>query len=93
MASTSVADAPKPGFVPAKQRVWRIVRKGEPAKALVLDNDAPIPTLKSGEILVRVQAVSFHYMFVLPLVPSHRNRLLTAYAEYTLLWSCSPTHS
>jgi len=48
------------------------VRKGEPAKALVLDNDVPIPTLKSGEILVRVQAVSFHYMFVLPLAPSHR---------------------
>jgi len=80
MASTSAADAPKPGFVPAKQRAWRIVRKGEPAKALVLDNDAPIPTLKSGEILVRVQAVSFHYI-VYSLMVMLPNSLLKRNAE------------
>lgn len=62
MASTSVADAPKPGFVPARQRTWRIVRKGEPTKALALDNEFPVPTLKRGEVLVRVQAVSFNNM-------------------------------
>jgi len=85
MASTSVADAQEPGFVvPAKQRAWRIVRKGEPTKALVLDNDAPIPTLKPGEILIRVQAVSFHNVSVLPLVPLTETGLLTAYAEYII---------
>jgi len=62
MASTSAADAPKPGFIPARQRAWRIVRKGEPTKALVLDNEFPIPALKQGELLVRVQAVSFNNM-------------------------------
>lgn len=83
MASTIIADAPKPGFmVPAKQRAWRIVRKGEPPKALVLDNDVPIPTLKPGEILVRVQAVSFHIMSVFPLVVLAETGLLTTYAEY-----------
>jgi len=70
MASTSVADVPNPGFVPARQRAWRIVRKGEPPKALVLDNDFPVPTLKPGEVLVRVQAVSFHNVSVPSLVSS-----------------------
>ena len=76
MASTTVVDAPKPLFVPAKQRAWRIVRKGEPTKALVLDNDAPIPKLKTGEVLVRVQAVSFHTMSVSSLVSSHRRQFV-----------------
>lgn len=66
MASATVADVPNPGFVPAKQRAWRIVRKGEPPKALVLDNNVPIPRLKTGEVLVRVQAVSFHSVSVSP---------------------------
>ena len=64
MATTSTADAPTPGFVPARQRTWRIVRKGVPTKALVLDNEAPVPALKSGQLLVRVQAVSFHNVYV-----------------------------
>ena len=75
MASTSVADTPKPEFIPTKQRAWRIVRKGEPPKALVLDNDVPIPTLKPGEVLVRVQAVSFNNVFVSSLIPSCRKRI------------------
>jgi len=74
MASTSVADVPKPGFIPARQRAWRIVRKGEPPKALVLDNEAPIPSLKRGQVLVRVQAVSFNNVYVSPF--SHQNCLL-----------------
>ena len=82
MASTSDADVPKPGYIPAKQRAWRIVRKGEPSKALVLDNEVPVPTLKPGEVLVRVQAVSFNNMYT---YPSYRvqfvNNLLP---EYTL---------
>ena len=93
MASTTVPDAPKPGFVPAKQRAWRIVRKGEPSKALVLDNDAPIPKLKTGEVLVRVQAVSFHYVSVLPLVSSRRERFVDNLLEYINLWFSSPTLS
>ena len=70
MASISVADVLKPGFVPARQRAWQIVRKGEPPEALVLDNDVPIPSLKPGEVLVRVEAVSFHNVSVSFLVPS-----------------------
>ena len=65
MTSTPIgADVPKHGFIPAQQRVWRIVRKGEPSKALVLDNEAPVPTLRPGEVFVRVQAVSFHNVCV-----------------------------
>ena len=90
MASTSVADVPKPGFIPAKQRAWRIVRKGEPPKALVLDNDAPIPTLKPGEILVRVQAVSFHNVSVLPLVSSHRKWSVDSLCSVYLLMVLLP---
>ena len=82
MATTSIHDVPTPGFVPAKQRTWRIVRKGEPSKALVLDDEAPIPTLKSGEVLVRVQAVSFNNVSV-SLVSLAEHGLLTAPAVYT----------
>ena len=85
MASTTVPDAPKPGFVPAKQRAWRIVRKGEPPKALVLDNNVPIPKLKVGGVLVRVQAVSFHSMSVSSLVFSRRGRFVDNLLEYTCL--------
>jgi len=65
MASTSVADVL---IIPARQRVWRIVRKGEPPNALVLDNEALVPTLKPGEVLVRVDAVSFNHMYI-PFTP------------------------
>ena len=86
MASISVADVPKPGFVPARQRAWRIVRKGEPPNALVLDNDAPVPTLKPGEVLVRVQAVSLHIVSVSSFLSLTERGLLTAPAEYTSSW-------
>lgn len=80
MASTSIADIPAQGFVPAQQRAWRIVRRGEPPKALVLDNEAPIPTLRPGEVLVRTQAVSFHNVVyhLMTLLP---NSLLKRNAE------------
>ena len=84
MATTSIRDVPTPGFVPAKQRTWRIIRKGEPSKALVLDDEAPIPTLKSGEVLVRVQAVSFNNVSVLLVsLPEHSS--LTAPSVYFLM--------
>ena len=77
MATTSASGAPTPGFVPATQRAWRIVRKGEPAKALVLDNEAPVPTLKPGQLLARVQAVSFHNVYVPLFLPLTERGLLT----------------
>ncbi|KAF9643570.1 NAD(P)-binding protein [Thelephora ganbajun] len=46
--------------LPTKRRVWRIVGKGSPSEALVLDNRAPLPKLKRGEVLVKVQAVSLN---------------------------------
>ena len=90
MASINVTDVYKSEFIPAKQRAWRIVRKGEPSKALVLDNDVPIPNLKPGEILVRVQAVSFHIMSVLSLVSSHRERSVDNICRVYLLMGLLP---
>jgi len=92
MATTSNAGTPASGFIPATQRTWRIVRKGEPAKALVLDNEAPVPTLKPGQLLVRVQAVSFHNVYVPPLLFLTERSLLTALTVCTFSWSSSPTH-
>ena len=87
MATTSATDVPTSRFVPAKQRVWRIVRKGEPSKALVLDNEAPVPTLGSGEVLVRVQAVSFHTVSVSLLVSPPEHDPLTAPCSVSqLMW-------
>ena len=83
MAITSAAGVSTPGFVPATQRAWRIVRKGEPAKALVLENEAPVPTLKPGRVLVRVQAVSFHNVYVLLTFPLTERGLLTEPTVYT----------
>ena len=83
MATKGTAGAPARGFVPATQRAWRIVCKGEPAKALVLDNEAPVPTLKPGRVLVRVQAVSFHNVYVLLTLPLTKRGLLTEPTVYT----------
>ena len=84
MATTSSAGAPAPGFVPSTQRTWRIVRRGEPTKALVLDNEAPVPTLKPGQLLVRVQAVSFHNVYALLTLLLTERCLLTAPTVCTL---------
>ena len=84
MPTASTTGVPAPGFVPATQRVWRIVRRGEPTKALVLDNEAPVPTLKPGRVLVRVQAVSFHNAYVLLTLPLTKCGLLTAPTVCTL---------
>ncbi|KAF9643579.1 NAD(P)-binding protein, partial [Thelephora ganbajun] len=45
--------------LPTERRVWRIVGKGS-SEALVLENHAPLPKLKRGEVLVKVQAVSLN---------------------------------
>ena len=60
--------------LPTKQRAWRIVGKGLPSDVLVLENHAPIPKLKSGEVLVKVQAVSLNPAYV-----AHRFHLFRAY--------------
>lgn len=47
--------------VPATQKSWRAVRSGEPAKALALADNIPVPSkLKKGEILVKVQAAALN---------------------------------
>ena len=83
MATTNVADTSSSGFVPAKQRVWRIVRKGKPSKALVLDNNAPVPTLKSDEVLVRVQAASFNNVSVSLFIERGLLKTYLPLTEYT----------
>lgn len=52
------------GFnIPAQQRAWLIVRKGVPQKAVVLNEQFPVPSqLAKGEVLVKVQAAAFNPM-------------------------------
>lgn len=58
--------------IPATQKTWRPVRSGEPAKALALADDVPVPSkLKKGEILVKVQAAALNPVYV-PVPPSLR---------------------
>ncbi|KAF9790683.1 hypothetical protein BJ322DRAFT_1135184 [Thelephora terrestris] len=57
MASTS-ASTPS---LPPVQTVWRIVRSGDPAKALVKDENAPVPKkIPKGYVLVKIQAASLN---------------------------------
>ena len=85
MTTTGVADVSTSGFIPPTQRSWRVVRRGEPSTALILDNEAPVPTLKSGEVLVRVQAVSFNNVYVSPLVSPTEHMVLTVPSVYFLM--------
>ena len=53
---------PRPPL-PSVQTAYRIVRKGDPATALVKDDNAPVPTdIPKGHVLVKVQAVSLNPM-------------------------------
>lgn len=49
---------------PTVRKSWRVVRRGEPSKALVFDEADPIPTLKPGEVLVKVAAAALNPMYV-----------------------------
>jgi len=52
---------------PSVQTAYRIVRKGDPATALVRDDNAPVPTnIPKGHVLIKVQAVSLNpvYAFI-----------------------------
>lgn len=47
--------------IPETQRSWRVVSQGRPSQALKLDNAFPVPSkLKSGEVLVKVQAAALN---------------------------------
>ena len=47
--------------MPDKQKAWVVVGKGDPTKALKLDDAYPVPKkLVKGEVLVRVQAAAYN---------------------------------
>ncbi|KAF9647155.1 NAD(P)-binding protein [Thelephora ganbajun] len=47
--------------LPSTQTVWKIVRKGVPAKALVKEENAPVPKkIPKGNVLVKIQAASLN---------------------------------
>ena len=61
MASTPVTAT----ALPSVQTVWKIVRKGDPAKALVKEENAPVPNkIPEGCVLVKVQAASLNPVYV-----------------------------
>lgn len=49
---------------PDLMRAWRVVRNGEPADVLSLD-ELPVPAPSAGEVLVRVRAVAVNFPDVL----------------------------
>ena len=56
---------PRPPL-PSVQSVYKIVRRGDPAKALVRDDSAPVPVnILKGQVLVKIQAVSLNPVCVL----------------------------
>ena len=57
MASTSASAA----SLPSVQTAWKIVRRGDPAKALVKEENAPVPKkILQGSMLVKIQAASLN---------------------------------
>lgn len=58
MSSTSAS-------LPSAQTVWRIVRKGDPVKALVKEEEATVPKeVPRGYVLVKIQAASLNPVYV-----------------------------
>jgi NADPH:quinone reductase-like Zn-dependent oxidoreductase len=48
-------------IIPKIQRSWRVVRQGNPSKALQYVHDAPVRTdLNDGEVLVKVGAAALN---------------------------------
>lgn len=61
MASTSASTT----SLPSVQTVWKIVRRGDPAKALVKDENAPVPKeVPRGYVLVKIQAAALNPVYV-----------------------------
>lgn len=47
--------------IPASQRAWRILRRGQPSQALELREDTPVLTdLEDGEVLVKIKAAALN---------------------------------
>lgn len=47
--------------LPSNQKVWRVIRSGNPTTALVLDTQVPVPTkIPTGEVLIKVQAAALN---------------------------------
>lgn len=59
--------------IPDTQKAWLIVRKGEPANALKIDEAYPVPKkLGKDEVLVKIQAAAFNPVYVHScIVPLH----------------------
>ena len=56
--------------LPSVQTSWKIVRRGGPAKALVKDQNAPVPTkILKGYVLVKIQAASLNPVYVPATIP------------------------
>ncbi|KAI0724610.1 NAD(P)-binding protein [Cerioporus squamosus] len=65
MASETPAAAPtasetNAAKIPTTQKSWRVVRSGEPAKALAFTDNTVPSKLQKGEILVKVQAAALN---------------------------------
>ena len=51
--------------LPSVLTVWKIARRGDPAKALVKDQNGPVPTkIPKGYVLVKIQAASLNPVYV-----------------------------
>jgi NADPH:quinone reductase-like Zn-dependent oxidoreductase len=47
--------------LPSVQKAWRIVRRGDPVTALVLDTHVPVPTkIPAGDVLLKIQAAALN---------------------------------
>jgi NADPH:quinone reductase-like Zn-dependent oxidoreductase len=47
--------------IPSTQKAWRVVRRGSPADAVILEADVPVPSdIKEGEVLVKVEAAALN---------------------------------
>lgn len=62
MSTSTAAETPD---LPTTQRAWLVVRQGDPAEALKLEEKAPVPRLEKGDVLVKVQAAALNPVYVL----------------------------
>lgn len=47
--------------LPQKQKAWQVVRRGLPKNAVVLNEQADVPSrLGHGDVLIKVQAAAFN---------------------------------
>ncbi len=52
--------------IPLTQSAWQVVRRGEPASALELQNGVPVERdIGEGEVIVRVKSAALNPMYAL----------------------------